>query len=288
LRSIIEVQQQAKTRAFFHLPQSWIGLVLVGIFWPLNWTLPGTPTAYLFFPLWLGYILAMDGLVLARSGTSLLKRSPAEFVILFIISAPAWWLFEWINKRTQNWQYLGGAKFSGIEYFVLSSVSFSTVMPAVFESAELMRSFSVLQKFRSGPRFPLSRRSRLCFLLAGLAMLAMTYLFPRYCYPFIWTSLVLILEAINSSLNRPSLLRHISQGDWLPTISLAAGALLCGFFWEMWNYYSYPKWVYHTPGAQFLHVFEMPLLGYLGYIPFAWELYALRNLISPGPQDRVP
>jgi hypothetical protein len=57
------------------------------------------------------------------------------------------------------------------------------------------------------------------------------------------------------------------------------GALICGFFWELWNYYSYPKWIYHTPGAEFLRIFEMPLLGYGGYLPFAWELYALRSLV---------
>ena len=28
-------------------------------------------------------------------------------------------------------------------------------------------------------------------------------------------------------------------------------------------------------------IFEMPLLGYIGYLPFAWELYALRNFLSP-------
>jgi hypothetical protein len=28
-------------------------------------------------------------------------------------------------------------------------------------------------------------------------------------------------------------------------------------------------------------MFEMPLLGYGGYIPFALELYALKNLIWP-------
>jgi hypothetical protein len=249
--------------------------------------LSGTPTAYLFFPLWLGYILTVDGLVFARTGTSMLKRSPAEFVMLFVISAPAWWLFEWINKRTQNWQYLGGSKFSGAEYFILSSVSFSTVMPAVFESAELVGGFAVVRRFQGWPCFTLSAGRRLMFLLAGLGMAAMTYFFPKSCYPFVWTSLVLILEVINSSLNRPSLLKQVSRGDWRVTISLAGGALLCGFFWEMWNYYSFPKWIYHTPGAQFLHVFEMPLLGYLGYIPFAWELYALRNLIRP-PSREAP
>ena len=49
----------------------------------------------------------------------------------------------------------------------------------------------------------------------------------------------------------------------------------------MWNFYSFPKWIYHTPGAEFFYIFEMPLLGYLGYLPFAWELFSLRNLVWP-------
>ncbi|MDZ7766464.1 MAG: hypothetical protein U5K00_18910 [Melioribacteraceae bacterium] len=55
--------------------------------------------------------------------------------------------------------------------------------------------------------------------------------------------------------------------------------MICGFFWEMWNYYSYPKWIYDVPGVNFLHVFEMPVLGYLGYIPFSLELYSIYNLV---------
>ena len=39
--------------------------------------------------------------------------------------------------------------------------------------------------------------------------------------------------------------------------------------------------MYHTPGVEFLYVFEMPLLGYLGYVPFAWELFSLHNLALP-------
>jgi hypothetical protein len=51
--------------------------------------------------------------------------------------------------------------------------------------------------------------------------------------------------------------------------------LLCGFFWELWNLYAYPKWIYDIPYLEVLHVFEMPLAGYGGYIPFGWELFAL-------------
>ena len=52
---------------------------------------------------------------------------------------------------------------------------------------------------------------------------------------------------------------YLRHGDWRPLITLSVGALICGFFWEMWNYYSYPKWIYHTPGAQFLHIFEQDI-----------------------------
>ena len=54
--------------------------------------------------------------------------------------------------------------------------------------------------------------------------------------------------------------------------------MICGLFWEMWNYHSYPKWVYQVPFVGFLHIFEMPLLGYGGYLPFSLELFALYHL----------
>jgi hypothetical protein len=57
------------------------------------------------------------------------------------------------------------------------------------------------------------------------------------------------------------------------------GVLICGFFWEFWNFYSYPKWVYHVPYLGFLHVFEMPLLGYGGYLPFSLELFAIYQFV---------
>jgi hypothetical protein len=262
-------------------PQAWLGLLLLAVCWPLNWMLAGMRTAYLFFPLWLGYILVVDALVLRRTGTSLWTRSRRGFVLLFVVSSPVWWLFEVINQRTGNWEYLGGNSFSDVEYYLLCTLSFSTVMPAVFETAELARTFRWLERFGSGPRLRATPSLHLRLFLLGAAMLSLTLLWPKYCYPFVWCSLVLLLEPLNAWLGRRHLLQDLQRGDWRPLIALSLGALICGFFWEMWNYYSFPKWVYHTPGAQFLHVFEMPLLGYGGYIPFALELYALNNLLRP-------
>jgi hypothetical protein len=38
--------------------------------------------------------------------------------------------------------------------------------------------------------------------------------------------------------------------------------------------------VYHVPFVDFWRIFEMPLLGYGGYLVFAWELFALYGLVS--------
>jgi hypothetical protein len=264
-------------------PQGWAGLLLLAVCWPLNWMLPGLRTAYLFFPLWLGYILVIDALVQGRTGASLWARSRRDFLLLFAASAPVWWIFEIINARTANWEYLGSNRFTPLEYYALCTISFSTVMPAVFETAELVRTFNWMERFGHGRPLAARPGARLGLLLGGIAMLALALGWPRLFYPFVWTSLVFILEPLNGWLGRPNFLRLLQRGDWRPVICLSTGALVCGFFWEMWNYYSYPKWIYHTPGAQFLHVFEMPLLGYGGYIPFALELFELENLLCPRP-----
>lgn len=260
-------------------PHGWLGLLLLALCWPLNWALPGNRTAYLFFPLWLGYILVVDALVLSRTGTSLWTRSRRGFMLLFMASMPAWWLFEAINRRTGNWEYLGSNAFPDLEYYLLCTISFSTVMPAVFETAELACSFRWMERLSAGPRIRPTPAFNRGMFLSGAVMLALTLAWPKVFYPFVWTSLVFLLEPLNCWLGRRHFLQDLQRGDWRLVASLALGAVICGFFWEMWNYYSYPKWIYHTPGAQFLHIFEMPLLGYGGYVPFALELWALKNLL---------
>lgn len=238
-------------------------------------------TAYLFFPLWFGYILIMDALVCRRSGASLWTRRRGGFIGLFFLSAPSWWLFEIINQRTGNWEYRGAATFTPVEYCLLCTLSFSTVMPAVFETAEFARHFCWIDSLRPGPKIADTPRVALGSFWLGLIMLVLLLLWPKLFYSLVWVSLVLILEPLNRLRRRQHrLLRWLSAGDWRPVISLSVGALICGFFWECWNYWSWPQWVYHTPGVNFLHLFEMPLLGYGGYIPFALELFALANFLS--------
>jgi hypothetical protein len=263
----------------------WLGLILVVVCWPLNWMLPGVRTAYLFFPLWLGYVLIVDALVQRRMGNSLWTRSRKNFLLLFLISAPVWWLFELINLRTANWEYVGRELFSTLQFALLCTISFSVVVPAVFETAELIRSFRWMDPFARGPRAPAARAMFAGLFVIGLAMLAAVLVCPKIFYPFTWIALVLIFEPINYWTSRPHFLEQLCNGDWRTVISLSFGALVCGFFWELWNYYSFPKWTYHIPGLGFWRIFEMPLLGYGGYMPFALELYALKNFVWPnGPR----
>lgn len=261
----------------------WAGLALIAVAWPLNWGLDGLRTHLLFFPLWLGYALAVDALVLGRRGTSIYARSRRHFALLFVYSAPAWWLFEVLNWRTQNWIYLGREQFSDLTYFVLATVAFSTVVPAVFGTAELIRSCSWIDHFAGGPRLRPSRAVRRAMWAIGGTMLALLLTWPTYFYPFLWGIGFFLIEPINLRLGRPSLLDHTAHGDWRPVVSLCLGALLCGFFWEMWNVYAYPKWTYDAPGVNFWHLFEMPLVGYIGYLPFALELHAMVHLVAPTP-----
>jgi hypothetical protein len=256
----------------------WIGLGLVVVFWTLNWGLNGLRTQWTFFPLWLGFCLAMDALVFLRTGTSLFSRSWRKYIILFAASAPVWWLFELANSRLQNWHYAGAEAFSPFTFWFWATINFTTVIPAVFGSAELMRSF--FKEPVKGPAIRPTRTTTGIFFLTGWVMLILMVIWPRIFFPFVWISLYFILEPINIWLGHSSLVDWIKDGNWQPVVTLWLGVLLTAFFWEMWNYLSYPKWIYQVPWGNWLHVFEMPLLGYGGYMPFALELFAMYHFIT--------
>jgi hypothetical protein len=260
-------------------PQLWVGLALVAVAWPLNWFMPGLRTHLLFFPLWLGYCLVVDGLVCLRRGTSLLRRNPRAFAGLFLASAPMWWLFEAINLRTQNWAYPGQELVPPFWRAVLKSLSFSTVLPAVLGTAELVSTWPRLQRLRSGPVIRPVRPVLLAFLAAGVVMFTLLLIWPRIFFPFTWLSIYFMVAAANGLLGHRTLGAYTAYGDWRAPLSLMLGTLICGFFWELWNYWGFPRWEYSVPPFEFLYIFEMPLLGYGGYLPFGLELFALYHFL---------
>ncbi len=103
---------------------------------------------------------------------------------------------------------------------------------------------------------------------------------PHFFFPALWVAPLFILFPILSWRHVRTPLTNLADGDWRGVVMLSLAALCCGFFWEMWNVYSSPKWHYSIPFVERFHLFEMPLLGYAGYLPFGLECYGLYALAA--------
>lgn len=243
----------------------------------MSWSRLRPYSDYTFFPLWLGYVLTVDALVAWRTGTSPIARSGWQVAWLFALSIPLWWVFELLNRLVGNWIYHQPRPYGPVAFALLASLAFSTVMPAVLTTAELVRSFR-LGWLRSLPAMPMAGGWLVGYHVAGWLMVLATALWPGYAFPLVWLALIFIVDPIGTALGAESVGRHLARRDWSIVLNLGLGTLVCGFFWEMWNVRAMPKWTYDIPHVGWLHVFEMPILGYGGYLPFGLEVYAFYAL----------
>ncbi len=266
------------TTKWRHFPLwGWVGLIFALVSWILAWNrFPWfTPMqSYTFTPLWLAYILVINGVIFWRGGTAPLIENPKFFLLLFPISSVFWWVFEYLNRFVQNWHYLGLEEINASEYIIHASIAFSTVLPAVFSTQQLLLSFPHLQRYLDrSPHINFSWESELALLALVVVSLSFFFigLYPHTLYPLLWVGPLLGWVALNRLLGQPIDFGGITLGRGSYLFTWAFAALICGFFWEMWNYLSLAKWVYATPYFQAYSIFEMPLAGYLGYLPFGLE-----------------
>ncbi len=76
------------------------------------------------------------------------------------------------------------------------------------------------------------------------------------------------------------ILCELTTGNWTGVVAAALAAVTCGVFWEMWNYFSLAKWEYSIPFVHRFQIFEMPLLGYAGYLPFGLQCAVLGSMLE--------
>ena len=248
----------------------WLGLALIASGWVLAWTddlVPPGWRRHSFTPLWLGYIVAMNALLHRRTGQALLTHRTAWFIALFPLSAAFWWLFEHLNQFTRNWYYSGLEASGDWDYFLQGTIPFSTVLPAVASTWAWLRSFPRLDA-AALPALRGHRAFAWIALATGVLALSAIGPWPENFSMMLWLAPLLILAGLQQILLGKSLLAPLEQGDWRPLLQPALAALVCGFFWELWNFGSLARWHYSIPYVQRFHVFEMPLLGYAGYLPF--------------------
>lgn len=101
----------------------------------------------------------------------------------------------------------------------------------------------------------------------------------------LWVGLFYLVDPMVAKLGGPSLIRDWQAGRWQRTLALMAGGGVCGLCWEGLNYYAIAKWTYHLPflgGHESVRLFEMPAWGFLGFLPFAIECWALLQLVLSG------
>lgn len=283
IRIIKPSQQKNKLKINF----PWWGIVSILsmiLFWIISWsnfTIFSKFKVFVFFFLWLSYIFTINALKYKSTGTCFLTQQTSRFFFLFPVSAIFWWYFEYINEFVQNWYYVGADEYSQMEIFLLSTLSFSTVLPAVSSTCDLLLNTTWIKKnFKKKWRIenPRPKLSALFLLVISCSGLAYISVFPEYLYPIVWISPFLILVSIQILFNEQNILSGIAKAEWSLIISAALAALICGIFWEMWNYYSIPKWKYSIPYVHRFQIFEMPVLGFWGYFPFGLLCIAVAEM----------
>jgi hypothetical protein len=285
---------QADSRLYPFPIWGWVAVGCGLAIWLLAWTrLPWFKLVqpFTFTPLWLSYIVVMNALVIRRTGRSPLTHRTGAFLALFPVSAAFWWFFEYLNRFVQNWHYIGIGPLSAGDYVLRATLPFATVLPAFVATRAWLASFPGLWT-RLAAWYPVRpvhpRRLAWLALAASAAGLAGIGIWHEVLFPLLWVSPLMVIGAIRVLTGHATLLSGPARGDWRPLVMAAAAALMCGFFWEMWNVFSLEKWIYTVPFVDRFHVFEMPLLGYAGYLPFGVECALVAEWVGRTGQEDAP
>jgi len=223
---------------------------------------------------WTGYIILVDGINYLWHRRSLIIGDTRNFLWMLPISVGLWYLFEFYNLFIENWRYVGLPENRMVRYFGYFW-SFATIWPGIFETYILLTGIKLFDRIRCKSFVP-SPRTIWIMIFIGTALELIPLLFPnRYWAPAIWTGFVLMLDPINYRLGLSSILRQLRSGTLGGILRLFATGLVCGFLWEFWNFWAGGKWVYSIPYLGNVKIFEMPIIGFLGFIPFAVEVFVM-------------
>jgi hypothetical protein len=232
---------------------------------------------YFYILAWWPYIILADGLIYKQRGWSPIKGRPFGFLSLITWSVTIWLVFELFNLRLQNWHYIQLVSNPFLRWSGYT-LAFATVFPALFETYYLIKTLGISEQIRSRP-FTIKPIIERISLSTGLICLILPIVLPKYFFPLVWIGFVLLLDPINARMKGPSLLKDISNGTPQKAIQLLISGMICGLLWEFWNFWAKSKWIYTIPFVGDLKLFEMPVLGFLGFPPFALECYVMYNSI---------
>ncbi|MBN1571055.1 MAG: hypothetical protein JXA73_24680 [Acidobacteria bacterium] len=237
---------------------------------------------------WWSYILLADNLLLKLRGRSLLTDRRKELWSMLPLSVFIWLLFESYNFILNNWSY-SIAPMQLWQRWLGYSLSFATVLPGIFITSDLVETFwdrknrPAASECESLPSKQLPRPS-LLFAAVGLALMIAPLIWPKFFFAAVWLGPIFFLDPLLEKVRIRSLSLSIFEGNRNRIWCLMLGGLLCGLMWEFWNFWAGSKWNYTVPFFGKWKVFEMPILGFLGFPPFAIECWILYHLLRSIPQ----
>lgn len=239
---------------------------------------------------WTGYILLVDAVVFRLSGQSLLTTGRLELLIIVFISIVAWWVFEfynaprfWRSDLELWWHYHNLTPNPYVRRFGYDW-AFATIFPALFLTAQVFL-LTLFRRFRNAPAIQLSRTTMYSLIFLGAVGAVVPIVFiSSWFAPVVWLAFIFLLDPVNYLRGWPSILGDLEQGNVRRLCALLASGFVCGVLWEFWNYWAISRWTYTVPYFGDIKIFEMPVLGYLGFPPFAvecWVIYIFfRSLLS--------
>ncbi len=233
-----------------------------------------------FTPLvWTGYILFIDGVVYRIKRKSLLTTNKKTFWMMFPLSSGFWFVFEFYNLFIKNWKY------EGLPSIWLTAIgmiwAFAIIGPGILETTEFLKSVGAFNLSTRGFKIPniVLRIVIVIGILCLLAPLVAPYRVSKYLATPLWFGFVFLLDPINCMNEKNSIFREWQEGNFQNFLCLFFGGLICGFLWELWNYWAATGWIYQIPYYLGPKIFEMPLLGYLGFPLLAMGYYAFYSFV---------
>ena len=236
---------------------------------------------------WTGYILVVDAIVWMRRGQSWLATARDEFVFLALVSFPLWLIFEGYNKYfIHNWYYVGLPESLPLRYFGYVW-AFATISPAIFETGDLVASFRKQPPIppalsaSTGPAVPRPfTRGAWISMIAGALMLLVPIVYPStWLAAPVWLGFIFLLDPINAHAGDESIVGDLDRGRADRMVNLMVAGLICGLVWEFWNFWAGAKWIYTVPILPEVKIFEMPILGFGGFPPFALECFTMYVIV---------
>jgi hypothetical protein len=224
---------------------------------------------------WWPYILAAEA-VLSRRNASLLLSRPRRFLLLLPLSLAFWLFFEIFNFRLQNWHYLNVPTELPLRWAGYA-LSFATVIPGLLVTKTLLQEVGL---GRLSPSTPLPWLPRVIpwLYLIGALFLILPALWPRYFFPLVWGGVFFLVDPFLYRRGEPSFIGQIAHGHWRQFFLWLYAGAVCGILWELWNFWAGARWYYTVPFVGDLKLFEMPVLGFFGFPPFALECAVVISL----------